>query len=206
MIRNLLFDLGGVIMNLNRMRAVKGLEELGMANASQILGEYAQQGLFGQLESGVINIAEFHEQMSELIPGGADYDRIDSALISFLDGIPLHRLQSLRKLRNAYSVYLLSNTNPLMWETEIKRQFRQEGLEIEDYFDGIVTSFEAKVMKPHPDIFHYAEEKLSIIPDETLFLDDSEANCNAARQLGWHAAVVAPGIEFMDILNEKGLV
>lgn len=208
MIKNLLFDLGGVIMNLNRMRAVRAFEALGMSSANRVLGEYAQQGPFGALESGAITIDEFHRQMADLIDGDtkSSYADIDKAFISFLDGIPVKRLADLRRLRALYKIYLLSNTNPLMWETEIRNQFRGEGHEIEDYFDGIVTSFEARVMKPHPDIFRYTERKLGICPSETVFLDDSEANCRAAEQLGWHTVTVTPGTEFIDLLIDRGLL
>lgn len=140
--------------------------------------------------------------MKSHIRGNVADEEIDKAFIAFLVGIPRKRLTILRDLRKRFGVYLLSNTNPLMWETEIKRQFRQEGLEIEDYFDGIVTSFEAKVMKPAPRIFEYAEQKLGIAPAETLFLDDSPVNCEAARGLGWNAAEVPPGKEFADVLQE----
>lgn len=201
MIRNLLFDLGGVIMNLDRMRAVRALERLGMSQASAILGEYAQQGPFGLLESGAIDADEFHRRMAALIPQPVSAEDIDRAFISFLDGIPVRRLADLRGLRKRFRLFMLSNTNPIMWDTEIKRQFEGEGLRIDDYFDGIVTSFQAKSMKPSAEIFRYAERHLGIEPSETLFLDDSEANCEAARRLGWHVARVAPGTEFTDIVE-----
>lgn len=189
-------------MDLDRMRAVRGLEALGMAEANEILGEYAQQGPFGALESGAIDVEEFHRQMASYMPREVSYDEIDRAFVSFLVGIPAHRLESLERLRRKYGVYLLSNTNPLMWEGEIKRQFRQQGKELEDYFDGVVTSYEAQVMKPAAEIFEYARKKFGIEPSETLFLDDSRANCDAARELGWHAVCVEPGVEFMDVIEK----
>lgn len=189
-------------MNLDRMRAVRNFQALGMKDADKVLGEYAQQGPFGALESGAIDVAEFHRQMSALIPGGASDEDIDRAFISFLDGIPEKRLEALLALRKQFKVYLLSNTNELMWNTEIKRQFSRNGRHIDDYFDGIVTSFVAKVMKPAPGIFNYTEKMLGIRPEETLFLDDSSANCEAAAALGWHTAVVEPGVEFSDIIRD----
>lgn len=202
MIKNLLFDLGGVIMNLDRMRSVRRFEQLGMADASLVLGEYAQNGPFGALESGDISVDEFHRQMADRIDRKVSYQDIDNAFIAFLDGIPSHRLEMLRRLRQRFRIYLLSNTNELMWESEIKRQFRQEGLEIEDYFDGIVTSYRARMMKPAAGIFEYTRLHLGIEPEETLFLDDSQANCEAARALGWNAAVVPPGTEFDTIITK----
>lgn len=202
MIKNILFDLGGVIMDIDRMRAVRALEALGMHNANEVLGEYAQQGPFGALESGSISVEEWRRQMRAFIAGEVEDAALDKAFISFLVGIPEYRLDRLRELRGRFGIYMLSNTNELMWETEIKRQFGQQGLEMDDYFDGIVTSFEAKAMKPDAGIFEYARKKLGIEPDETLFLDDSEANCEAARVLGWHASCVAPGREFTEVINE----
>ena len=123
----------------------------------------------------------------------------------FLIGIPTHRLAELRKLREHYRVYLLSNTNPIMWNSKIKDEFTHEGLQREDYFDGMVTSFEAKALKPEARIFRYAAEKFGIAPEETVFLDDSQRNLDAAARLGFHTLLVAPGSEFVDVLADKGI-
>ena len=127
-------------------------------------------------------------------------DEIDRAFDLFLTGIPVSRLKALRELRRRYKVYLLSNTNPIMMDGYIAEQFRQEGREMTDYFDGIVTSYEAKCYKPDRAIFDYTCAHCGIEPEETLFFDDSQANVDAARRLGFNAAHVAPGKEFTDIL------
>ena len=206
MIKNLLFDLGGVIMNINRDRCVDALKALGLAEADDMLGIAAQKGSFGQLEAGKISPEEFRDDIRVRIGRPVSDAEIDNALNRFLLGIPGQRLQALRELRRHYGVYMLSNTNPIMWNSFIAGQFRQEGLEINDYFDGIVTSFESKCMKPSAHIFDHAAETLKIKPSETLFLDDAEVNCRAAETLGWHAALVAPGHEFMEVLHERKLV
>lgn len=203
--KNLLFDLGGVIMDIERQRAVDAFKAIGFKDADSYLGEYAQSGSFAALESGLITPEQWRDDIRSHISGHVSDADIDNAFINFLVGIPVHRLEALRRLRSRYGIYLLSNTNPVMWNTEIARQFRGEGREREDYFDGMVTSFEARVMKPEAAIFDYAAEKLGIVPAETLFLDDSQKNCEAARALGWHAACVKPGTEFTDILKSLGL-
>ena len=98
---------------------------------------------------------------------------------------------------------MLSNTNSIMWRSRIAEDFRQEGLEREDYFDGIVTSFEAKSIKPDAKIFHTVVEKLGINPEETLFLDDSQKNLDAAAELGFKTLLVTPGSEFFELLNAQ---
>lgn len=97
---------------------------------------------------------------------------------------------------------MLSNTNPIMWNSRISEEFCKEGRVREDYFDGMVTSFEARALKPDRRIFDYAVNKLGIEPDETLFLDDSETNLKAASKLGFNTALVAPGMEFTDIIEK----
>lgn len=197
---NLLFDLGGVIMDIERQRCVDAYRRLGMAHPEQFLGDYVQQGPFMMIESGEISPGEFRSTMREYLPADVTDSQIDEAFFQFLIGIPEHRLRQLRELRANHGIYLLSNTNPIMWNGKIKEEFTKEGLTREDYFDGMVTSFEAKSMKPDSQIFHYTVEKLGIKPEETLFLDDSQANLDAAAALGFMTALVPPGSEFADII------
>lgn len=205
MIKNLLFDLGGVIMDIRRERCIAAFEALGMADIGDFLGDYSQQGVFAGIEQGLISPAGFRQQVRRHIPRPVTDSQIDHAFMQFLVGIPLHRLEALRTLARHYDIYLLSNTNPIMWNGFIADQFGRQGLTREDYFKGMVTSFEAKALKPDPAIFDYTARHLHIDPAETLFLDDSEANCEAARRCGYKAAHVAPGTEFIDILAALGL-
>lgn len=203
MIKNLLFDLGGVIMDIRRLNCVASFERLGMKDADSFLGEYSQKGPFLQLEEGLINETQFRDAVREYIDGEVTDEQIDKAFCDFLVGIPAYRLEQLRQLKKQYGIYMLSNTNPIMWHSRIAEEFRQEGMEREDYFNGIVTSFEARSIKPDAKIFHTVVEKLGIKPEETLFLDDSQKNLDAASALGFHTLLVTPGSEFFELLNDK---
>ena len=206
-IKNLLFDLGGVIIDINRDRCVKALTALGMEGAEEMLGLYVQSGEFMQLEDGKLSPEQFRDAIRNRIKTNRTIsdEEIDSALNQFLLGIPAHRLKSLRELRQKYRIYLLSNTNPIMFYSKIAESFRAEGFEMCDYFDGQVASFIAKCSKPGREIFEYAIKNLEIAPCETLFLDDSQKNLDTAQILGFKTALVAPGTEFADILKTKGL-
>lgn len=205
MIKNLLFDLGGVIFDIKKDNCVEAFKSLGLADAGSFFGDYSQHGPFLRLEQGTITPDEFHQYVRQLLPGPVTDQEIDSAFMKFLTGIPEHRLRQLLQLRGHYKVYLLSNTNVIMWQGRILGEFRKDGLDIDSYFDGIVTSFEAKLLKPSPEIFIYAERALGIKPEETLFLDDSQANIDAAAALGFKTALVPEGKEFIDILKEQNL-
>lgn len=201
MIKNLLFDLGGVIMDIEKERCVAAFEELGLRDARSYFGDFSQQGPFMRLEQGTISPDEFHAALRTGLPKGVSDEDIDRAFCKFLIGIPAHRLDELRRLRRSYRVYMLSNTNPIMWKSKIRDDFGQQGLTREDYFDGIVTSFEAKALKPDRAIFDYACRKLGIRPEETLFIDDSQANLNAAAALGFRTALAAPHTEFIQVIT-----
>lgn len=203
-IKNLLFDLGGVIINLHRESCIQALIDLGMTGAEQMLGLYAQSGIFGQLESGQIDQAEFYRQIRQYFPDNGrqiSNVQIRDAFNKFLVGIPLHRLVELRVLRRDYRIFLLSNTNPIMVESRIAELFTAEGLRMTDYFDGMILSYQAHCLKPSAQIFEYTAASLNINPSETLFLDDSQANLDAAARLGFATALVAPGTEFLDALT-----
>ncbi len=190
-------------MDLDRDRCVRAFERLGMKDADDFLGVYGQKGAFLALESGEIDADEFHSQVRPMIDReNVSDEEIDAAFNEFLIGIPVHRLESLRELRRDYKVYLLSNTNPIMVNGKIAEEFRKEGREMADYFDGIFTSYEAKCCKPGKAIFDYTEKVGGLNPSETLFFDDSQSNVDAARSYGFNSVLVRPGDEFTTLLEE----
>lgn len=187
-IRNLIIDLGGVVIDLDRERCVRAFQQLGVADVDRMLSLYRQEEPFLSIETGRISTAAFYDEMRRrAVPGVSDVD-IEKAFESFLVALPTERLAALRKARNAgLRTYMLSNTNGIMYDGWIKRAFHAEGLQTGDYFDGIITSFAEGVCKPEAKIFRTVIDRYRLDPSETLLLDDSEANCEAARALGINA-------------------
>lgn len=196
----LLFDLGGVIMDIRRENAVAALEALGMKEANDFLGEYGQKGPFLALEKGEITPAEFRAQVRPMLREGVTDAEIDAAFSRFLTGIPVERLRALERLHRSHGIYMLSNTNAIMWHGKIAEEFRKDGHDMGYYFDGWVPSFEVHAYKPDAEIFRIACERYGLVPERTLFLDDSEANCRAAAALGFRTAHVRPGTEFTEYI------
>ena len=187
-IRNVIFDLGGVVIDLDRDRAVRALEDLGFEGADDMLGLYGQKEPFLGLETGETPAGEFFDIMrSRMNPGVTDKEMTE-AINEFLVELPIKRLEMLRRMRHAgYRIFMLSNTNPVMFNSWIDRAFRQEGLSVNDYFDGIVVSYEELMCKPNVKIFETLMRRYGLNPSETLMLDDSEKNCRAATEAGAHA-------------------
>ena len=190
-IRNIVFDIGGVLIDLARERAVEALARAGVQNTDTLLGQYRQEGLFLDLECGRVSAAGFFDELRRrVVPGHPQPTdkELESAFCEFLVGLPKERLARLRALRKAgYKLYALSNTNAVMSDAAFPALFGSEGLRIADYFDGIVYSFSEGVCKPDAEIFDRVLGRYGLEPSESLMLDDSEANCEAARSLGMKA-------------------
>lgn len=198
--KNLMFDLGGVIMEIERRRAVEALTAIGLSDANEMLGEYGQHGIFLDLELGKVTPAEWREELRRHIKGEVSDEEINQAFEKFLIGIPVERLRELEELHREHKLYLLSNTNKVMWDGMIRREFEKDGHDMGYYFDGIIPSFEVHCYKPDAEIFEKACEKFGIRPEETIFFDDSKANVEAAKALGFGGVHVSDKRPFKEYL------
>lgn len=214
MIKVIIFDFGGVLINLNRQAAVDRLVALGVHDADALLNNYVQSGLFLDLESGKITPEQFRDQLRE------DYrlqhitdEQIDEAFLAFLLDVPEHKLQLLRQLKSsAYNadgervrIVMLSNTNAIHFPYCIKKHFEYEGYKMSDYFDALYLSYEMKSSKPDDEIFLKLLEDEQVMPQECLFLDDGPRNIEAASRLGFQSYLVLPNDDLHKIIEKYGI-
>jgi putative hydrolase of the HAD superfamily len=186
-IKNIAFDLGGVVIALSYEDAVRRFEEIGLKDARKHLDAYCQQGIFGDLEAGRITAEEFRVKLAELIGRDVSADECYYAWHGYVKTVPQRNLDMLLQLREqGYQVCLLSNTNPYMMQWASSPDFDGGSHPIDDYFDHLYLSYQCKVMKPSPEIFKMMLQGQNSQPEETLFIDDSPRNCFAAQQLGIH--------------------
>lgn len=200
-IDNVVFDLGGVVIDLDRERCIRSFEKSGISDAGELLGQYRQEGPFLDLETGRITAAEFFDILRRKACPGTTDEELQNAFNSFLVDLPVRRLQAIRMLRSGRRVFALSNTNPVMYNSWIASAFRAEGLTVNDYFEGVVASFAEGCCKPDRRIFEILISRYGLEPGRTLFLDDSEANCRAAESTGLKSLCVTPGSDFITLLN-----
>ena len=201
---NLLFDFGGVLVDLNKQRCIDAFAGLGF-DIRPFLGTYAQAGVFAQLERGELSVAEFCEELRQL---SGRVDLSDETLVkaweSYLMDVPADRLETLLKAKKNYPIYLLSNTNEIHWRQGSEEFFRYKGLHVEDFFDGVFLSYEMGIEKPHPAIFDKVVEGIGCAPSEILFFDDSEVNCEAARKQGLLARLAPADSAWLKDFDETG--
>ncbi|MCD8297268.1 MAG: HAD family phosphatase [Prevotella sp.] len=187
MIKNIIFDLGGVIVTIDQNEALRRLKELGLETAENFLDPYTQNGIFGDLEEGKISAEEFRVELGRLIGREMTFDDCKYFWLGYRKDLPKRNLSVLRKLRaEGYRLILLSNTNPFMMSWGLSGEFDGNGLSLEDYFDALYLSFRLKTMKPSPFFFEKVLESENILPGESLFVDDGKRNVEIAESLGFH--------------------
>lgn len=185
-IRNIVFDLGGVLIDLDHAQAVRRFEEIGVADAEQLLDPYEQKGFFLELENGKIDTETFCRKLCEHTGKSLSYEAICYAWMGFIRQVPQYKLDFLLELRQAYRVYLLSNTNPIIQSWARSEAFTSAGRPISAYFDKMYTSYEVGGTKPAVAIFQRMIEDAPLIPGETLFVDDGRSNIQVGKELGFH--------------------
>ena len=186
-IKNIAFDLGGVVIALSYENAIRRFEEIGLPNARQHLDAFHQHGIFGDLESGRISAENFRVELGKIICRELTMDECSYAWRGYVESVPQRNLDMLLRLRQqGYKVCLLSNTNPFMMQWACSPAFDGGTHPVDYYFDHLYLSYECRVMKPSPEIFQMMLQGQQATADETLFIDDSPNNCAAAQSLGIH--------------------
>ncbi len=186
MIKNLIFDLGGVLVSLNRERCLENFSrDLGFDNFGDYLNAYAQKGFFAKFESGEIDSEQFRNEVrSRCKKDGVTDSMIDSALNSFLVCVDSYKVELLLELKEKYNLLLLSNVNPIAWSRCCELFLQAYGVDIEDVFEKLYLSYEMGCSKPGNEIFENLIADSGIVPQETLFIDDAAANIEKGKEFG----------------------
>lgn len=185
-IKNVVFDLGGVLIDLDHSQAVRRFEDIGVEDAGELLDPYEQKGFFLELENGKIDTDTFCRKLREHTGKPLSFDQIKYAWMGFIADVPQYKLDFLLELRKKYKVYLLSNTNPIIQSWARSEAFTPVRRPISAYFDKMYTSYEAGATKPDAAIFDRMIKDAPLVPSETLFVDDGASNIRVGQELGFH--------------------
>ncbi len=200
-IQNIVFDLGGVLITLDRNEAVRRFKEIGLQTAEELLDPYHQKGVFLQLEEGTVSREEFYTAINQMAGKDIPGKDIDYALYGFLVDVPVYKLEMLEQLRKKYKLYLLSNTNPIIMEWAHTPELWGSNKVLKDYFDKMYLSYEIGATKPAKAIFDHLLADSGIIPSETLFIDDGPANVEIGSALGMQTYMPQNGEDFRHIFE-----
>ena len=203
MIKNLIFDLGGVIITLAPEEALRRFKNLGLENAEEQMDLYTQTGIFGQLEEGKISAETFREELSRQVGREVTYDECRHAWLGYVKEVPQRNLDVLQRLRSeGYRLILLSNTNPFMMSWVRSPEFDGHGHSIDYYMDACYLSYQLGVMKPSTQFFHEVLMAEKIMASESLFLDDGARNVATASQMGMRTYCPENGADWTSKIYE----
>lgn len=183
-IKNVIFDLGGVLINLDFDNCLNAFRKAGFQDIEKQVCQSRGKGLFSQFELGEIRPKEFRETIRKEANESLSDRKIDDMWNLMLLDIPREKLDLLLELREHYMVYLLSNTNQIHWDYACGQMFSYRGFRVNDFFEETFLSFEMHKAKPDKNIYEQMMKEANILPEETFFIDDSGTNCQAAAALG----------------------
>lgn len=183
-LRNIIFDLGGVIINVNYHKTSEAFQKLGIKNFDEIYSKAKQSTLFDDLEKGLIENVEFENRLKEFLPSASNEDLIN-AWNAMLMNIPEERIEFLTELKQKYRIFLLSNTNRIHVSAFMKSMMEVYNRNIfEEIFEKYYFSCEIGMRKPDPEVFEYVLSENQLSARETLFIDDSPQHIEGALQAG----------------------
>lgn len=203
-IKNIIFDLGDVILNIDVPVASKSFADLSGREQSEILTIFKENELFRQFETGLMDEPTFRNYVREILnfPDLSD-EAIDTAWNSLLLDLPPERVELLRKLATRYRLFLLSNTSSIHITQVNKILEASTGVEkLEDLFEIVFLSYEMGLMKPDTRIYQDVLDKAGLKAEETLFLDDNADNIRGAAQLGIETIHVQKPVTILEYLQD----
>ena len=182
----IIFDLGGVILNLDYNLTIKAFQNLGNENFDTLYTQSHQDKIFDLFDTGQISAPEFRNYLRKFLDEHISDQQIDGAWNAMLLDLPPRRIDFIQQLRKKVPVYLFSNTNEIhhaAFRQTIKTQFGDENL-LDNLFDQAYYSHQVGKRKPNADAFLKVIDDHKLTIHSTLFIDDSIQHIEGARQLG----------------------
>lgn len=201
MIKNIVFDFGGVIAEISRDKAVRSFIKLGLADADARLDKYHQSGIFQALEEGQLSADEFRKQLGDLCGRELTMEEITQAWLGFFNEVDMNKLDYMLELRKSYPVYILSNTNPFVMSWACSPDFSLKKRPLNDYCDKLYLSYRIGHTKPAREIYDFMINDCNILPSETLFVDDGISNIRMGKELGFETFRPENGADWREELT-----
>jgi putative hydrolase of the HAD superfamily len=198
-IKNVIFDLGGVVLDIDFKRTEKAFQLLGLENFSDHISQFHITDFFEQYETGKIGDIEFVDGILKLIDTPIEREKVISAWNALLLDFLPERISLLKRIKTQYRTFLLSNTNSIHHKEFQQRLYNAYGVYLEDLFEKAYYSHAVKLRKPGAAIFELVLKENDLLASETLFIDDTASNFDEARKLGIHVHHLVPGTSITDM-------
>ena len=201
-IKNIIFDFGNVLLNIDPRLTQQAFSELGIRPGVDFWGSRSSADLLINFEKGKLSSDEFRKGALEMLNQGIKANQVDTAWNALLLDFPSDRVKLLKKLRHNYRLFLLSNSNQIHFDLYINDFKVKFGFPLADLFDKMWFSHELGKIKPDPQIFTFVLNDAGLMPQQTLFIDDTLIHVEAARDSGIKAWHLKPGEEVVDLFAD----
>lgn len=206
-IKNIIFDLGGVIMDIDVKRTLKAFSGLGIKNIENYFGHGFAASFFSDHEAGRISDEEFIKEIKKLLTQEAGDEVVeisDEAVIDAWNALllqfPPERISLLKEIRSRYRLFLFSNTNAIHYN-KFREIYRNSFPgELEDLFEKAYFSHSLGHRKPDTSGFELIIRENGLDPKQTLFVDDAFINVEGALKTGLKGLYLPSGFFITDIL------
>ena len=198
-LKNILFDLGGVILDLNVSATLERFLNLGFPKELLNYPENFETDIFFNYETGKTSTDEFRDSIRKLSGANFSNEEFDEAWCSMLTGVPESRTTLLKSLTKDFNLYILSNTSELHIRRFNQMFHESAGYKLSDIFTHGFYSHETGWHKPDPGAFKDVLKKAKIKASETLFLDDNIHNVKAAKELGFNVIHITENLRMEDV-------
>jgi glucose-1-phosphatase len=199
-IKNIIFDFGQVLLNIDPNLSAKAFKKLGIREGVDFWGSRAGSDLLIGLEKGIITPDAFMENALEMLVPGVTPQQITDAWNALLLDMPVTRVEKLKSLKKDYRLFLLSNSNQIHYECFMSRIENEFGFGLGELFEKLWFSHQLGLVKPDPEIFRFVLKDAGLHPEETLFIDDTLVHVEAARSVGINALHLLPGTDICELL------
>jgi len=180
----IIFDLGGVILNLDYQLTIDAFKKLGLEDFDTMYTQAKQTDLFDRFETGQISSQHFINKLLPFLPNHVTPNQVVHAWNAMILDFPFERLQFIEKLKTEKSIYLLSNTNEIHLDAVNRSLAKVTEKALSDYFTEVYYSHEVQMRKPHHNIFDFVCNQNNLDPSKTLFIDDTIGHIEGAKSFG----------------------
>ncbi|MBG9375875.1 HAD family phosphatase [Panacibacter sp. DH6] len=199
-IKNIIFDLGGIFINIDFKKTEQAFISLGITNFNDYFTQHHASDLFELLETGKISQETFCDLFRSETKTTLTDNEITAAWNALLMDFPSERLEWLDDISKRYSVYLFSNTNKIHYDAFMDIFAKQAGHKnFNDYFIKAYYSHDIGLRKPYPASFEYILQEQQLQPSETLFIDDTWKNIEGAKGVGLQTIHLVPPKTVLDL-------
>lgn len=206
-IKNIIFDLGGVIINLDIPKTISEFNKLTNKPFESIYTQLHQSPIFDLFDKGQISEADFFFELNNSLDQPLTHKQLLNAWNAMLLDFPIHRLELLNQLKQRYRIFLLSNTNEThiaQFENDLYQHHGYKNLE--PFFEKVYYSCRMNMRKPDREIFDFVLQENTLNASETIFIDDSPQHIEGALKTGIKAHLLSKEKDIKSLIEQLNLL